>query len=461
MRLSPYEFERFRSALEEGAGLHFADDKQRLLESKLAAFGRTLGVTSGLALLERVRHSPEELQALVNALTVGESYFFRNRPHFHVLRERILPDLARSGSTRGLRIWCAGCSTGEEPYSLAMLLRDEFPDIVGAGATILATDINTEFLARAAEARYTPWSFRGVELEIIERHFAKLPDGRFQLGEDIVRMVSFRPCNLARLPLDPGEGAEFDLVVCRNVLIYFSFKLAGAVVESLIGTVRRAGYLMVGHAEAFPALQKLEALYGNGTFYYRRPLVDPRPSEAARRRSMLPIPGLSVAPPPPAKAPAPRVEPAARERAQGGPAAGTVRADAALCEARALADKGEVGEALRVLSGRVERDKVLDERIFFLLAILADESGRGEDAVRYLRQALFLDKGLIAGHYYLGTLCERDGDARSASRHFRNAGRLLAGLPEDRLLPEMGDMTAGRLREIVETRTRELEAVEK
>ncbi|MDD5309810.1 MAG: hypothetical protein PHU25_21045, partial [Deltaproteobacteria bacterium] len=382
--------------------------------------------------------------------------------------ERILPDLGSSARGRGLRIWCAGCSTGEEPYSLAILLRDEFPEIASADATILATDVNTDFLARAVEARYTAWSFRGVEPEIIERHFSRLADGRLELHRDIARMVTFRTCNLARLPLDPAEGIEFDLVLCRNVLIYFSFKLAGEVIDSLINTVRRGGYMVVGHAEAFPALQKLEALYGKGTFFYRRPLVDPRPSQARRPRLTLSIPGLAVSPVSPAlltpsdKAPANAAAPSpVRRRTSVAPRARRSAADEALDEARTLADKGGIEEGLRLLSDRAERDNLVDERVFFLLAILADESGRAEDAVRYLKKALFLDKGLIAGHYYLGTLCERDGDAKAASRHFRNAGRLLADLPDDRLLPEMGDMTAGRLREIVETRMMELEAVEK
>ncbi|MDD5310019.1 MAG: hypothetical protein PHU25_22105, partial [Deltaproteobacteria bacterium] len=103
MHLRPYEFERFRSMLEQSVGLYFADDKQRVLESKLTAVGQMLGVADGLTLLERIRRSPGDRQLLLNALTVGESYFFRNRPHFDLLRERILPGLGSSARGRGLR----------------------------------------------------------------------------------------------------------------------------------------------------------------------------------------------------------------------------------------------------------------------------------------------------------------------------------------------------------------------
>ena len=187
-------------------------------------------------------------RALTPLLTNGESYFWRDRGRFALLRREIIPALLRARPDR-LRIWSAGCSSGQEAYSLAMLLDECLPAHKRPHLSIVGTDLNEAALEKARRAVYGEWSFRGVPDEMRARHFERVESG-WRVREHLRAMLSFRALNLAA-PVGRGEGAlrNFDLVLCRNVLIYLAPQAVANAVGLLSGALREGGFLLAGHAE--------------------------------------------------------------------------------------------------------------------------------------------------------------------------------------------------------------------
>jgi chemotaxis protein methyltransferase CheR len=441
-------------------GLQLDPDKRREIEVKLAPMLEELGPAE---LVDRILASEGTLQRAVNLLTIGESYFFRNRPHFDALRNRILPDLIESRRReRRLRIWSTACASGEEPYSLAILMDDGFPELRDWDISILATDINTAFLERAHEGVYTDWAFRGVDQRLRETYFTREGEGRYRLADRIRERVDLRRFNLAAPPFTGLlEGAPFDLVLCRNVLIYFQYELADNVVRAIADEMVPEGYLLVGHAEAFPSMRELEAIYAHATYYYRN---------ATRRRTFalepsgagLSIPGLPVAPLPPLQPERPASEPSPRPSRLPSvpPPPIEESASAGLARAREHAEMGEVEEAQRLLDELLSDEAKLVPRAHFLQALVHDQGGRPGEAISSLRRAIFLEKEFAIAHYYQGVICGREGDRGTARRCFRNVLALLESVPEETELDEGGNVNSGRLAEIVRERIRENELEE-
>jgi chemotaxis protein methyltransferase CheR len=465
--LDDREFAQIAARLFEKTGLLFSDQKRRELDGKLATYFREDPASSRDDFVARVCASEVELQNLVNRLTIGESYFFRNRPHFNALTTEILPELiAANASSRRLRIWSAGCASGEEPYSIAILLEESFPELRSWDVRITATDINTAFLDRARKGVYTRWSFRGVEERIIEKYFSHEGATHLRLDPKIARTVEFGWFNLSHMPfVGRISTAPFDLVVCRNVLIYFSFDLASRVVQALAETLRPDGYLVVGHAESFPTLRELESIYSNATYYYRR--GDPRTPRAfeAGLTHTVSIPGIPVhgvarrlSVPPALSKPTASRPPKSAQQATSPRI--SVEEDNLLQDLEAAqehTDMGELASAEAILDRLVKGAGRLDHRVHFLRALVADQHDRTGDAIASLKQAIFLNKEFAIGHYYMGVICEREDDVKTAKRCFKNTLDIASKLSSDWVLEEGGGITANVLGEIAAERIRELE----
>jgi chemotaxis protein methyltransferase CheR len=450
--LSDVEFLNLTKIIENRTGLSFSAEKQREFQLKLEKLPVSSIPASPAELIDAARLSDEVLQRLVNVLTVGESYFFRNRPHFNALLNQVFPALIREGEKKkSLNIWCAGCSTGEEPYSIAMMIRDAFPHIKDWDVTLTATDINTDFLTRARAGIFRKWSFRGVDDQVIRRHFHQNAQGDYQIHDNIKRSVAFKHFNLH----DLQDGARpisgnLDLLLCRNVLIYFPFQVADQIVEGFREMIRPGGFLFLGHSEAFPSLGNFEATHSDATYYYRRYLKEP-----ARRMSMAvpataSIPGFAVKTSilPPAYAqrsvsPFNAVNIVTRNE--------VLSSTDMLASARALADSGRTTDALSLLEKLSEGELRLDYRVHFLSALISDHAGYAGRASESLKRAIFLEKNFVVGHYYLGVICQREGEDGAAKRHFKNVLRLLDDLSPDVELEEAEGLTAGRLQEIVKS----------
>jgi chemotaxis protein methyltransferase CheR len=450
--------------LAERTGLLYPQQKWRDLEAKLSPCLEGMTPAERDGFLDRLGSSDAALQGVVNRLTIGESYFFRNRPHFNALTSEVIPALiAANAASRTLRIWSAGCAAGEEPYSIAILLEEKFPELAGWNVRIMATDINTGFLERAKAAVYTRWSFRGVEERIVERYFRPEGAASLRLSPEIARTVEFARFNLSHLPFAGRIAPEpFDLVICRNVLIYFSFEFANRVVEALSETVRKGGFLVVGHAESFPALRELESIYSNATYYYRRPHEGKAHRFEPALAHTVSIPGIAVhevarrpsVPPPPPQGP-PRGKAALIARKPP-----PVEDDNLLLDLEAAqehTDTGELDRAQEILDRLLKGPGKLDHRVHFLSALVADQHDRTQDAIGSLKQAIFIRKEFAVGHYYMGVICERESDKKAAKRCFRNVLEITSRLSESWVLEEGGGITSKVLREIATERIRELE----
>jgi len=447
-------------------GHHYYIDKDELLIERLRRRFRANAVAdcaAYTALLADRSKGEAEWSQLEAEITVGETFFFRYAEQFQALRQTILPALIAARSLdRTLRIWSAGCSTGAEPYSLAILVREALGDALPDWRiAILGTDISVEALATARAAVYGRWALRTMPPEDRLRYFTRLPpapgirrEGGYALRPEFRTLVRFERGNLLSLiepKRPPGEG--FDLILCRNVLIYFEAETVAAVVRGLGRRLRPDGWILLGHAEPNPTFSGfLDPVSLPGTVAYRR-LADAVPPPVP-----WPVP-LAVEPPWPASHPLaadPPREPAEAAVAILVPpaplpaiAVSLDHSDDAvqagdLAQIRALADAGETGTAWRLLPGALERDPT-DPSLRFYEGLLARTLGRDVEAERAFRAALYLDRGFVMAHYHLGLLLMAMGRAEEAARALDNAVALSQALEPETPLREGDGAVAGEV----------------
>lgn len=262
------EFDFVSALLKQRSGLTLTKDKIYLLETRLAPIARKHGLADLSALIAALRAGGAAALAAdaVEAMTTNETLFFRDRHPFDALRDHVLPELIVERAPKAaLRIWCAACSTGQEPYSLAMMLRESFPELAKWRVEILATDIAPAILERAREGTYSSFEVqRGLPVQLLVKCFDQQGD-RWQLKPELRRMVNFQSFNLLD---DPTRLGTFDIVLCRNVLIYFDQPTKSAVLERIANRLAPSGALLLGAAEsifgitaAFTAVSKLRGVY--------------------------------------------------------------------------------------------------------------------------------------------------------------------------------------------------------
>ena len=443
-------------------GHHYYADKDDLLSDRLRRRFRARGVADATAYALLLGGEPAEWRALEAEITIGETFFFRYAEQFAALRATILPDLiAARAAEQTLRIWSAGCSTGAEPYSVAILAHELIgADLPAWQVTILGTDISTAALETARAAEYGRWALRTSPEEERRRYFLPLPprpgparEGGYALRPEYRRMVRFERGNLLDL-LDgsmPPHLDGFDLILCRNVLIYFDAATVAGLMRALARRLRPGGWLLIGHAEPSPVFADwLDAVSLPGTVAYRRP-GDGAPG--AGRPAPVPwippeLPPLPEFRPPepaparaPARAPAAPPPPAAPEAAQESADAG--EADI-LPRLRALADAGDTGAAWRLLREGLAK-RPTDATLRFYEGLVAGALGRDAEAERALRAAIYLEPDFVMAHYHLGLLLAGAGRPEAARRALDNAARLSQSLPQAEPLREGDGGTAAEI----------------
>ncbi|MBN2171602.1 MAG: protein-glutamate O-methyltransferase CheR [Candidatus Krumholzibacteriota bacterium] len=252
-QLTQSQFGEIRDLMYRHSGVNLQPGKEELVKSRLNRRLRTLGLADFAAYLDLLREdrSGRELSFMIDELTTNKTSFFREQPHYDLLRERLLPDWRRRGGP--LRIWSAGCSTGEEPYSLAIQLLAAVPDGGRRDAMILATDISPTTLAVMREAIYPGEALADVPAEWRQRYFEALTgekDGLYRVREEVRALV--RQARLNLMGTWPMRG-PFDMIFCRNVMIYFDAETRERLVRRFLALLRPAGCLFVGHAESINA----------------------------------------------------------------------------------------------------------------------------------------------------------------------------------------------------------------
>ncbi|MGE4218666.1 MAG: protein-glutamate O-methyltransferase CheR [Alphaproteobacteria bacterium] len=422
-------FVRIRQALIRRTGHSYYADKDRALRDRvnlrMAASG--CATTDDYAALLLGPEGEAEWRALEDEITIGETYFFRYPDHFHALRTRVLPDLLeRRRTTRRLRIWSIGCANGAEPYSVAVLLREMLgPAVEDWRISLVGGDISERALALARRASYGRWALRGLGPELRERYFTTADGKIWTLRAEYRRLVRFERQNILDLLSDapPLQWSEFDLILCRNVLIYFDPATAQAAIKALRNCLAAEGTLLLGHVEstlldgAIPSMAPAALPAGDQVS---------EPSAAAVPLAPLP-PVADVRPSPLPAVPS---------------AASLSMLDAELDRLRRHVEAGE-DAAARQLAQALLAAYPTAAVCHYHDAILHHDAGDAVAAEAALRRALYLDRGFVLAHHRLALLLLGTGRRDAGRRSLINAARLAGALPRDLPLPEGDGITAG------------------
>ena len=252
--MTPVDFDYLRKCLKERSGLVLSADKQYLVESRLLPVARSAGFANLGELVRALMLGSADMlmRTVVEAMMTHESFFFRDKLPFDHFRQTVMPALiAARCNVRTIRIWCAAASTGQEPYSLAMCLREMAQKIAGWRIELLATDLGNDVLEKARQGLYSQFEVqRGLPIQLLIKHFAQVGE-LWQIAPDIRSMVKYQQLNLLA---DFARLGRFDLILCRNVLIYFDAETKISVLNRLARSTASDGYLMLGAAETVVGL---------------------------------------------------------------------------------------------------------------------------------------------------------------------------------------------------------------
>jgi len=435
-------------------------------------------------LLDRCRGDKRLFDDLVAELAVYETYFFRDPAQFDMVRDLVLPELAaRCGSEEPLTIWSAGCSTGEEPYSLAILLEQSG---LSAQGRIHATDISGAALDTARKAIYGNWSFRGVPDGFAERYFLSKGD-RHALENRFRDAVTFAQRNLLADDVTRPGGRErgFDLVFCRNVLIYFDAQTIARVANKLCDALDGGGWLVTApsdpplwdcapfvtqmtdagvlYRKAMPAAKR--ACTGTGVSVdVPRPAIKPsRPVRPRAMRAMM----APKSPVPASDADKDDVLAHARRALRKGRNAHVLAStepllfeqEACVLRLQALVNMGRVEGAERFSASAIARNPLSIE-LRYLRALVLFDLGRPKEAAACVESALYLDRDFVAGHMLLGAILKTCGDRAGAMRAYRNALAICRDMSDDDIVPLTDGACAGRLTEVAQAAVASLEIAE-
>jgi chemotaxis protein methyltransferase CheR len=475
-------------------GLHFPRERWNDLERGACAASRECAFRDDVELfIGRVLSSAltqNELETLASHLTVGETYFFREKSSLEVFEQQIVPELihARYASSGQLRIWSAGCASGEEPYSLAIVLSRIIADLKEWKITILATDLNTRSLHKASEGIYTNWSFRDTPQWVRNTYFKAAPGGRWAISPDIKKMVTFSYLNLVEdvYPSLLNRTNAMDVILCRNVLMYFTPEAIKKVLHQFHRSLADESWLMVGPAETSQTLfSEFTSVSFAGATLYRKGATPPqmvtpsvsyaqdevplsiRADESATQESGSKTASQLEASVPRAdnhKPPDTPETPLLYDQALGlyqrGHYEGAVLkaialiaqnandAKAMLLLARIYANQGNLTAAITWCEKAIASDK-MTACAHYLRATILQEQDLPEEAICSLRRAVYVDPRFTLGHFALGSLALRQGDLKESEKHFENALLLLASYGPEETVPESEGLSARRLREIV------------
>jgi chemotaxis protein methyltransferase CheR len=443
-------------------GLVFPPNRQPDAEASVRKAMQAAKINDPRQFLGRLDADASIFETLTASLTVSETYFFREPRQFEFIRLEILPELKRErGPDVGLRLWSAGCASGEEAYSLAILLEQEQ---LAQHASILATDISGAVLTVARKASYNAWSFRGNDTDAMAPYFDRR-DGRFVLRDRFRQRVTFRSLNLAaaNYPSFATGTLNVDLILCRNVLIYFDQDTVARVARRLFAALAQGGWLITGPSD--PPLwdhAPFEVKVTDAGVLYRRSLKVVSPFRFGELASSLdrisphalrhdaPLAATDAAMQFAEFVPQPAPEQAqSSDRFDGGPRPSREPADDItryVASIRALADAGELDPAATEATAAI-RAYPLAAELHYMCAVVLVGLGQCDEAAASLRRVIYLDPSLAVAHFTLGSILWRSGAVADARRCYRNVLALSAERPPQESLRLSEGETAGRMAE--------------
>ena len=439
----------------------------------------------------------DQIGILATHLTVGETYFFRDKNVFNALEMHILPKLihARCNTGKQLRFWSAGCATGEEPYSLAILLSKMIPDLSDWNITILATDINLQSLKSASNGVYTQWSFRSTPEWVKNKYFIRTKDGYLKIHPLIKNMVKFSYLNLMDdcYPSRTNNTNAMDVIFCQNVLMYFPLKYTKQVISRIYRAHVNGGWLVVSPGEMplkFRSPFTTEHLY-NAILYKKDSYQTPLENNL-KTKQIFPIPEICldsqkdfqqqivfpeqtetideiIAQPMEVQLESSKSmgleQPScghSLELFEKGYYTEAVESlhellshrpndiNAMILLARAYANKGYLAKAAKWCENAIHADK-LNPSFHYLLSTIMAEQGRVEEAVVALKKVLYLDYNFVLAYFSLGNINRQLGKLKESKKNFDTATSLLGKLQTEEILPESGGITAGQLKKILKS----------
>jgi chemotaxis protein methyltransferase CheR len=479
---------RVKSLITDRTGLYFKDHNLSDLQSSVTERMSLRGfdaLPSYFSFLTTSENREEEFRELLNLLTVKHTYFFRNETQFQALKEKILPEIISKKTENQktktkdenilkpfLRIWSAGCSTGEEPYTIAMIVRDVIPDLENWNIQILATDASEAALSHARKGVYSENSMKHVDAEYIQKYFVKEGRGQYAVCEEIKNMVTFGFFNL----MDEDYPEGFDVIFCRNVVIYFEFETTLRVMNKFYLSLINDGYLFIGYSETLQFMQdKFKMLVFNESIYYQKAGIHAREEEKeAARREEIDIDSV--------------LENISRQELQAELTQLTqeeviqpltkkeneallveivkcihlkdydnalrfadeaIRRESWNLEPHCLAaeimlNQGRINEARERLASALRVNSFFAPA-HFLLGFTFMQEDKFEDAKDNLKKAIYLDKDFLIAHFYLANVFRSMGKLSESIREYRNAIKLLSRHDKSSIIPYSGGFNAATL----------------
>lgn len=455
-------YPRFKDHLIERTGLAYYLNQDEELAGRIADRLAALSLSQLDEYLDRLADptvGEAELDALIAELTIGETYFFRHREQFEALRERVLPELIQQNQQhRRLRIWSAGCATGAEPYSIAILLKRELGHLLaGWDISIVGTDINREFLARAHRGEFADWAFRSSSEDLKEPCFS-CAGKRWAIKPEFKQGVTFQYHNLVQHPFPSvlNNLSAFDLILCRNVMIYFQRDIVSRIIGQFHECLVDRGWLLVGHAECcVDFFRSFHTVNVPGAVLYQKgqtgpPCGDPFPTVmGGTERSGLSKGGMPAAQVVPTKLRSQNTEAKRRPTSRAAPKQPATKLTAVaerLPEIRATVDRAEWQQAARFCNELIAIDR-LNPAAHFYHAIALEQMGQHVEAECALRRTIYLDRQFVLAHYHLGLLLQKRRDVAGSKRSFHNALRLLEQMDEKQVFSDADGLTVGALKQ--------------
>lgn len=457
MPLSSKEFSLFQELLIETCGLQFEEDRSQSLQDALLERIQHRGYDSYQEYYNLLKFHPEgrlEIRELLDLITIGETYFFRNKAQFNVLMKFILPEIIQRkerAQDKCIRIWSAGCSRGDEPYSIAMAIMEVLPSLNEWKISILGTDINRKELACAKEALYGEKDISHLPKEYLDKYF-KVQDSTYILHSEVRKLVQLEYHNLVKDPFIDERMQNIDLIFCRNVTIYFNGKATQQVIENFYNCLAEEGYLFLGHTETlWQVTNKFERVEFPQTFIYKKRFTPVR-EEAGKPFIAIPEmvtkgftsmkeigteKSLSLQELKSELKEKPKVplsltdDMIAQDKNQ---------IFTCLTHATVLANEAKYKDAVDLLAQVIEADN-LNVDAHYLLGVLSYKSGDLKEAKTQFRKVIYAAPDSVLAYFNLGNIYLYQSQFNEAAREFRNAIRLLEKRPKNEQIKFCEDFT--------------------
>ncbi len=486
-QISKSLLDRLSAHLSSEIGLYFSEHRHHDLMRGIRSAAKEFEFTDIETCIIWLLESPltrEQIEVLARHLTIGETYFMRETKVIEALETRIFPEIIskRRDTSRRIRIWSAGCCTGEEAYSMSIILNRLIADIDNWDIKIIGTDINPVFLAKAIKAEYTEWSFRNIPVWIKETFFTRTDKGRYQVIPKIQKIVKFGYLNLALKNYNHffPDLHQIDIILCRNVLMYFNPERIKEIGNSFYDILDSDGWLIVGSSETsqmyFP---KYQTVNFPGAILYKRK----NKTDFEENKMPVKTPGRYSYDKPRKRTKAilkPVPKPKEKEKKEENKSEWIDRVinhyhqgeyHKVICEAethlitekdastqlmlllaKSYASLGKPVHALNWCRKAIMRDK-LNPQSYQLQATILQEQDKNEEAIQSLKQVLYLDPDYLVAHFMLGNLTRQSGRISESDKYYKNTLSLLKNYDKETMLPETEGITAGGLIECIRIMT--------